>query len=101
MDSSELVPLTELCKFYEINMPFAVSLCENELIHSIWVGELQCIHIDQLEEFERLLRLNRELEINVAGLEAVKHLLLRIRELQQEIAQLRSELGLDRADRSH
>lgn len=92
MDSSELVSLGELCKFYHIEMQFAISLCDNDLIDSIWVGELQCIHIDQLADFEQLLRLSQELEINLAGLEVIKHLLSRIKELQQEVRRLQFEL---------
>lgn len=98
MDSSELIPLVELCKFYHIEMQFATQLCDNELIEAIWVGDLQCIHINQLADFEQLLRLNQELEINVPGLEAIKHLLYRIRELQNEVNRLQSESGLRKPD---
>lgn len=90
MDSSELVSLHELCRFYHIEMQFATSLCDNELIDAVWVGDLCCIHINQLAEFEQMLRLSQELEINVAGLEAVKHLLIRVRELQREITRLQT-----------
>jgi chaperone modulatory protein CbpM len=53
----------------------------------------ECVSRDELGDMERMIRLHYELDINYAGLEAIHHLLERVREMQKELNQLRNRLG--------
>ena len=47
---------------------------------------------DQLAELERYTHLYYDLSINIAGIDAIRHLLNRMEEMQNEIRRLQNEL---------
>ena len=55
--------------------------------------ELEYVECDDLEYLEQYIRWNRDLDINIAGIEALHHMLQRINSLQEELSQLRNELA--------
>ncbi len=56
--------------------------------------EREFINESQLNELEKYIRLHYELDINMAGLEAISHLLKRVTGMQQQMAHLQSKLRL-------
>lgn len=79
---------------YNIEYSFIHALEEAGLIELVSREEKMYLHFNQLQDLERFIRLHYELEINLEGLEAVSHLLQRVKDLQQEITLLRGRLGL-------
>ncbi len=94
MKKEDLIPTDEICIRYEVESQFVSSLYESGIIEIVTIEETEYIHCDYLADFEKMIRLHRDLEINLQGLEAVNHLLKQIRELQKDNRRLRNRLGL-------
>ena len=91
---NELIPTSILCTHYQIEYTFIQSLEEAGLIQVTWQSEEQFIDPAQLHELERMIRLHYELQINMEGIEAISHLLVRVKDMQHELATLRNRLLL-------
>ncbi len=79
--------------YYEVETDFVYALNDHGLITLTKSKKGYEIHFEHLGDFERLVHLHYELEINMEGLEAITHLLDRVKLLQQEIKQLRKKGG--------
>lgn len=94
MKKDNLIPAEEICVRYKVERQFVSSLFESGIIEIVTIEETEYISDEHLSEFERMIRLSRDLEINIEGLEAIHHLLGQIRKLQQDNRNLRNRLGL-------
>lgn len=92
MDSNEYIPVEIFCKHHHIEMSFISSLREYNLIEIVSVEKEDYLPVNQVSEAERMIRLHNELNINTEGLDAVFHLLQKMRDMQGEINQLRNRL---------
>ena len=84
---------SECLEIYNIEKKFVDSLNESGLINIVMEQELEYVECDDLEYLEQYIRWNRDLDINIAGIEALHHMLQRINSLQEELSQLRNELA--------
>lgn len=89
MATSKKISVDQLCMYYEVETAFVHALNDHGLINLTKSKKGHEIHFEHLADFERFVHLHYELEINMAGLEAITHLLDRVKLLQQEIKQLR------------
>ena len=94
MRNEDLIPADEICVRYKVERQFISSLYESGIIEIVTVEETEYIHCDHLADFERMMRLHTDLDINLEGLEAINHLLKQIHRLQQDNRQLKNRLGL-------
>ncbi|MEJ7691679.1 chaperone modulator CbpM [Daejeonella sp.] len=94
MVRKKLISTDEFCVHHNIEFSFIRNLCEFGLLETIKVEKTEFINEDQLEKLERMLRLHRELEINVEGIDTIDHLLDRMHDLQNEVTQLKNRLRL-------
>lgn len=94
MNLDELIATEELCERYSVEHTFIRSLTNSGLLEVITVEKREYVHCDKMAEFEKMLRLHYDLEINLEGLEAIKHLLDRLSSLKEENLSLRNRLGL-------
>lgn len=94
MKMEDLIPTQEVCIRYKVEHQFLSSLSESGIIEVVKIEKKEYIPYDHLAIFERMMRLSRDLEINMEGLEAVHHLLRQIQKLQKENRRLRNRLGL-------
>lgn len=94
MKNDELIPADEVCIRYKIERTFVQSLNESGIIEVIMVEETEYIHCDELSNIEKFMRLHRDLDINLEGIEAIHHLLNQIRQLQKDNRRLKNRLGL-------
>ena len=92
MDSREYIPVKMFCEYHHIEVSFISSLQEYNLIEIVSVEKEDFLPVSQVSETERMIRLHNELNINTEGLDAVLHLLQKMRDMQGEIAQLRNRL---------
>ena len=69
---------------------------EDGLIEVRVIDEERYLPASQLAELERYTHLYYDLSINIAGIDAIHHMLERIELLQQEVRSLRNELGFYR-----
>ena len=79
--------------YYNIEVSFVQKLDEHGLIELDRSGETILIAFEQLSDLEKYMHLHYELEINLEGLETIKHLLDRVHDLQKEVNRLKGEVG--------
>ena len=98
MNLENLVTTDEICARYKVERTFISSLHESGLIDMVTVEQTQYIHCDKMGDLEKLMRLHFDLDINLAGLEVVKHLLDHVIELQEKNRKLRNRLSIYEGD---
>lgn len=94
METQEYIPVPVFCRQHGVEISLISSLCEFGLIEITRLDESEPGYIltSQLTDTERLIRLHDELGINLEGLDAIMHLLDRIRSMQEEIRNLKNTL---------
>ena len=92
MEPEKYIRITELCSYYSIDDSFVHSLRDYGLMEIVVLEDQEVIPEDQVKDFEKMLRLHYELEINLEGIDAINHLLHQIRDLQEEVKSLRNRL---------
>ena len=83
---------SECLRIYEVEETFIESLQDVGLIQVVEQDDDRFIAYDELSDLEQFIRWYYEMDINVEGIDALRHMLERVRSLQSEIAQLRHEL---------
>lgn len=92
----DLITITEFCIKYDIESSFINSLVESGIITLTIINQERFIHIDQLSEIDRYIHFHYDLQINIEGIDAIRHLLEKLNNMQEEIQQLKMELKLTR-----
>jgi chaperone modulatory protein CbpM len=87
-----LIAITTICTYHEVEYTFINSLSEAGLLHLEVVDQTSYIPESDLQKLEKMIRMHNELEINIAGIEAISHLLERVEQMQQEIRVLRNRV---------
>ena len=82
---------SECLRIYEVEESFIDALHDSGLIHVVQEEE-RFIEYNDLDELEQFVRWYYDMDINVEGIEALHHMLDRVRTLQSEIDDLRKEL---------
>ena len=88
------ITIHEYCSYHQLVEPqFIEALLEHGLIRPV-AGEAEpAIYLEELGAVESYSRMHYDLEINVAGIENIMHLLERMRALQDELDRLRRMQG--------
>jgi hypothetical protein len=94
MNLNDLIAIDELCIRYKVEYTFIRSLSESGLIEMISLEQTEYLHCDKISEFEKMHRLYHDLNINLEGLEAIQHLLEKLKELQKTNLKLKNRLNL-------
>lgn len=89
---TDLIIITEYCEKSHTDPDFLISLEEGGLIEIRNIDGQQYLLASQLRELERYSHLYYDLAINIEGIDAIRHLLNRMMQLQREINQLRRQL---------
>jgi chaperone modulatory protein CbpM len=88
-----LIATTEICTYHDVEYTFINSLGEAGLVDLKVVKKNTYIPETELQKLEKMIRMHHELDINVAGIEAIIHLLDRVEQMQEELRVLRNRLG--------
>lgn len=94
MATKDLIPSDDFCIYHQIEQTFIQSLQEEGLLHISIVDKKTFIPADELPKLEKMIHLHRDLDINIAGLASVYHLLQKLDEMQSELWVLRNRLRL-------
>lgn len=81
---SERISREELVRIYNIEITFFDSLQESGLLKTESENEITYLLYDELPAFERFANLHYDLEVNLAGLEVISHLLNKLEKLREE-----------------
>ncbi|HAQ18116.1 MAG TPA: MerR family transcriptional regulator [Prolixibacteraceae bacterium] len=98
MKTDHLIPLDVFCTSNDIEISFISSLHEAGLIEITTVEEAGFFDTEQLQQLDRYLRFYYELNINLEGIDAIKHLLNRVNEMHDQITALKNRLRLYESD---
>ncbi|MFT3749164.1 MAG: chaperone modulator CbpM [Agriterribacter sp.] len=90
--TEDLIPQEACCTQYNIEVSFLQQLHEYGLIDIVTVQEKAFLHSEQLNDLEKFIRMHYDLAINMEGIDAIAHLLTRVRSLQGEITNLKARL---------
>lgn len=94
----DLIPASEFCLHYHIEMNFIHSLQEYGLLETVVEEENIFIPTSRLCELEKIARLHYDLNINMEGIDVILHLLQRLQEAQYEAENLRNRLKMYSAE---
>ena len=93
MEAEKYIRITELCTFYEVETSFIDSLKDYGLVEIVIFEVEEVIPEEQVQDFEKILRLHYDLDINLEGIDAIHNLLHQIGELQKEVKLLKNRLS--------
>jgi hypothetical protein len=94
METDNLIAVDEFCSSHDIEIAFISSLRETGLIEITRIEEAEFLDAEQLRELEKYIRFYYELNINLEGIDSIRHLLRRVNEMRDEIIMLRNRLIL-------
>lgn len=89
---NDLIIISDYCDHCHIESDFVMMLGEDGLIDVEVKDNVSCFPASQLAELEKYTHLYYDLSINIAGIDAIRHLLERVESMQDEIRRLRNEL---------
>jgi chaperone modulatory protein CbpM len=93
MKTAELIAANDFCVYHNVEYTFITSLYEAGLVKVTIINETTFIPQTELQKLEKLISLY-ELDINIAGIEAISHLLERVEKLQEDMRYLKNRLSL-------
>ena|SRR5260370_42596622 len=96
--TATLISTHDFCTWHQVEYTFISSLREAGLVEITVVDQTEYIPETQLQKLEKMTRLHHDLDINIAGIEAITHLLERLDSVQDEIRILRNRLRLYEED---
>ena len=94
MPDEEMIPLETFCTYYHVERNFVETLESYGLVSISSRQEQRFILMEEVVELEKFSRLYYDLNINVPGIDALKHLLEKLKELQQETDNLKARLRI-------
>jgi hypothetical protein len=92
MENEDLIPADIFCSHYQVSYAFISQLNASGLVQLTSIEEKSFLPVSELQKVEQLLRMHYDLDINLEGLEAITHLLDRVKQLQGEVLLLKNRL---------
>src|SRR4051794_17934266 len=94
MENAHLIPATDFCVHYNIEVSFLRALHDYNLVPVTVVNETVFIEAEHLPDVERIIHLHQDLDINLEGIDAILQLLKRLEQTQNEVLALRNRLRM-------
>ncbi|WP_276391259.1 chaperone modulator CbpM [Eudoraea chungangensis] len=94
MKQEKLISIRQLCDHYQIEMSFFEALQEEGLLRMTYASNNYFLEQDAMHRAEKIIRIHKELNINVEGIDVVFNLLQKVDNLQQEMLQMQNKLNL-------
>lgn len=98
MATEGLIAANDFCVYYDVEYTFINSLQEAGLVQITTVNKATYIPETELQKLERIIHLHHDLEINIAGIEAITHLLDRVEQMQENMRSLKNRLRMYEQD---
>jgi chaperone modulatory protein CbpM len=94
MATKKLIPADDVCIHHQLETTFIHDLEHEGLIKVSMVDKKTFIPANELPRLEKMIHLYRDLEINVAGIASIDHLLHKVDDLHNELWLLRNRLRM-------
>lgn len=95
---NQLITVEAYCTYHHTEPEFLDALEKGGLLTITIMDDNRFIDYDQLEQLERYARLYYDMDINVPGIDAIDNLLDKVKQLQQQIEDLRRHLEVYQAN---
>ena len=94
MSEEEIIPFEIVCTYYQVEETFLETLELHGLISVSYVENRKFILREEIADLEKYSRLYYDLDINVPGIDALNHLLEKIKQMQREAEILKARLRI-------
>src|SRR5690606_12401469 len=94
MKPDKLILISDLCKHYELENSFFEQMEYYELLEIQILAEEKYLKKKHLKNLDKIIHLHRDLKINMQGIEVIFNLMDKIKKLENELNETRSELNL-------
>ena len=92
MKDKTLLPVTDFCRYYNVEIAFFETLKAYKLVEITTVKRKDYVNADDLQYLEKLVRLHYDLEINPEGIDVITRLLEQIESMHREMNALKNKL---------
>jgi MerR family transcriptional regulator/heat shock protein HspR len=86
------IAIKKLAEFHNVNVSLLHEFAQEGIIEIHVVEQEPCVLSDQLDKYERIIRLYRDLGVNKAGIEIIMEMREKLKFLQKEVQNLRRQL---------
>jgi len=94
MDTQELILIEKLCLHYKIEISFFDALESIGLIEIKTFQKNKYLYQEKIGDIEKMIRLHKELNVNMEGIDIVFNLLEKEIKLKNKIIKLRNKLRI-------
>ncbi|MDX1653389.1 MAG: chaperone modulator CbpM [Brumimicrobium sp.] len=94
MAEIEFIEIRTLCRHYEIEYSFVEGLVDIGLVEFHIIEQKPHISKEYVSDLERIIRIHKDLNINVEGIDAVFNLLKRLEKTENELKQVKNRLRI-------
>ena len=94
MSKDNLIPLNQLCTHYQVEMTLFSNMHELGIIEIQTIEDSYFIHENKIGVIEKVIRIHKDLNINLEGIDTILHLLEKINDLQSELNAVKNRLRL-------
>lgn len=92
MENQKLILVETLCLHYELEITFFESLEDIGLIALVKENNQTYITEERVSDLEKVLRLHKDLEVNLEGIDVIFNLMKKIERLQSELDSAKEQL---------
>lgn len=94
MSKEKLILINQLCTHYQVEMSLFSELHEFGIIEILTIENSCFIHEDKINVVEKVVRMQKDLNINLEGIDTVLNLLDKINDLQTQLNTVQNRLRL-------
>lgn len=94
MSEEKLILVERLCNHYQVEMSLFSELRDFGIIEIRTIEDSYFIHEDKISIVEKVVRMKKDLNINLEGIDTVLNLLDKINDLQAELNTVKNRLRL-------
>jgi len=94
MSHKNLISVNRLCEYYQVEISLFSELQEFGIIQLTTIKDTYFIKEDHISDVERVVRLKKDLNINLEGIDTILNLLNRIQSLQNRLTLTTNRLKL-------
>ncbi|PKR79638.1 MerR family transcriptional regulator [Brumimicrobium salinarum] len=92
MEKQNLILIQSICVHYDIDQSFLRELHSIGRIEIYFLEEKEFIHEEHVGEIEKMIRMYKDLNVNIEGIDVVFNMLEKERQLKEELADLKRQL---------
>ena len=94
MSKEKLFPINQLCMHYQVEMSLFAELQDFGIIEILSMEDSHFIHEEKIRVVEKVIRMQRDLNINLEGIDIVLNLLDKMNAMQIELNSVKNRLRL-------